>query len=377
MKKFVKLSLAAAVATAGLTTTASAVSLEEAIKGVDVTGQVRYRMEERNGTTATTDSDDQDVNIDVTVTVPVNDMVNFITNINIDNDSQGDDQAGLEAGTELETYFFQYKNDAVTAHLGTQAIPGRMTDAVVGAGIVGLYNTGAGITLGAASMYDTELAAVNENDDTITLIDGAMLNSVMIMGSIDAISYSAQYADLDKVGDAFNIKADVNLGAVSIGAEYTEKDYDNEFVDAFIAPAVNTENLEFSTFKAYASTKIENLSLKGTYATTGDDGSGSIDEGVETPAEFLLWQLGSAGKADMDVFAIDASYPLTDKISLRAAYADGDYDNDGTATDITETLGQVTYKMSKNLTTYVRYSEYEVGNAKEVSRGRLEVAYKF
>lgn len=39
MKKLVKLSLAAAVATAGLTTTASAVSLEEAIKGVDVSGQ--------------------------------------------------------------------------------------------------------------------------------------------------------------------------------------------------------------------------------------------------------------------------------------------------------------------------------------------------
>ena len=49
--KLVKLSLATIVAAGALSSVASAASLEEAIKNVDVSGYARYRFDSRNNTT--------------------------------------------------------------------------------------------------------------------------------------------------------------------------------------------------------------------------------------------------------------------------------------------------------------------------------------
>ncbi|MGE4455641.1 MAG: major outer membrane protein, partial [Arcobacteraceae bacterium] len=51
MQKFAKISLAAAVAVAGLSSVASAKPLEEAIKGVDATGYVTYQYNDRSSKT--------------------------------------------------------------------------------------------------------------------------------------------------------------------------------------------------------------------------------------------------------------------------------------------------------------------------------------
>jgi len=42
-----------------------------------------------------------------------------------------------------------------------------------------------------------------------------------------------------------------------------------------------------------------------------------------------------------------------------------------------EILGQVSYKMSKNLNTYFRYSELDMNTANDATRGRIEVKYSF
>ncbi len=52
--KLVKLSLAAIVAAGALTSVASAASLEEAIKNVEVTGYARYRFDSKSNTTGRT-----------------------------------------------------------------------------------------------------------------------------------------------------------------------------------------------------------------------------------------------------------------------------------------------------------------------------------
>ncbi|WP_421715918.1 porin [Arcobacter arenosus] len=353
MKKFAKMSLAAAIAVGGLTSTASAVDLEQAIKGVDISGQVRYRMEDNTGVFGGADQEDQDVNIDVTVKVPVNDNVNFIANANFDNDDQGDAGVAGAGAAVLDEYYFQYINGPVTAHLGAQVIPGRQTDGLIGEGLVGLYNAGA-FTIGAAGFYNSEATSQT-------------IYSVIAMGSIGPVSLLGQYTDAEDALDSYNLKADATFGPVTAGVEYSETDED-------------ANNLDLSTFKAYVSGSIDIVSATLAYVGTGDDGSGSIDHAVETPAEFLLWQMGSGnvitgltkGVADLDAWALDASVKVTDSISIRAAYGDGEAGN----TDLTETLGQVSYKMSKNLNTYIRYSQFEVGN-QENDRGRVEVKYTF
>lgn len=345
MKKFAKMSLVAAIALAGLTNV-QAGSLEEAIKGVDISGKVRYRIEEISN-----NQEDQDVNIDLTVKVPVNEMVTFVSHLNLDNDNQEATlltNQGNGTTVDLEHYYFQYANGPVTVLLGTQGIPGRQTDGLNASGIVGLYNAGA-FTVGAASFYNSDVTS-------------EMINSVIAMGSVGPVSFLGQYTDADDVLDAYNLKADATVGPAMIGVEYSEKDIDG----------VSNDN---STFKAYVSAKVAALSAKLTYAETGDNGGGSIDEAVETPAEYLLWQTFSGGKTDWNVWSIDASYAVTDKVSLRAAYAASEWDTANVDAD--EILGQVSYKMSSNLNTYIRYSEYDVDGATKVQRGRVEVQYTF
>ena len=347
MKKIAKLSLVAAIAVAGLTNV-NAASLEESIKGVDISGKVRYRMEEiSNG------QEDQDVNIDVKVVVPVNDKVSFVSNLNIDNDNQenafttagGDTANNADKTFNLDNYYFQYVNGAATVLLGTQDIPGRLTDAETGSGVVALYNMG-NFTVGAASMYNTAITS-------------EMLNSVIAMGTFGPVSLLGQYVDVDEVADAYNLKADGSFGPAKVGVEYSEVDQD-------------ANSLELSTAKAYVSAKLGIVSGTLSYAKTGDNGSGQLDASSETPSEYLLWQLGTSGNADMDLIAVDGSVAVTPKISLRGAYADAEIGN----TDVSEALGQVSYKMSNNLNTYVRYSNYDNGTA-EIQRARLEVKYTF
>ena len=338
MKKIAKLSLVAAMAVAGLSTTSSAADLQEAIKGVDISGKVRYRMEDASQNGAGTE--DQDVNIDVKIKVPVTDQITFITNANFDDDNQETQTAHSAAnaatnGTAsdssgtLDQYYFQYANGPVTALLGTQNIPGRLTDAEQGSGLVALYNTGA-FTVGAAAMYNSDVTS-------------EAIYSVIGMGNVGPVSLLGQYVDVDEAMKVYNLKADASIEMLKVGVEYSEKELDS---------GANAD--ERSTLKAYVSGSVGIVSAKLAYAKTGDNGTGSIDGAAETPAEWLLWQMGTKGNADMDVIALDASVKVSDKVSLRAAYADGEVGS----VDHEEILGQVSYKISKNLNSYLRYSEY-------------------
>ncbi len=375
MKKFAKMSLVAAVAVAGMTS-ASAADLAEAIKGVDVSGQFRLRYEDTATDTAGNNdngnANKSDVEIEINAKVPVNDMVTAVFKI----DNANDDTNNVDKGAvTIEDYYFQYVNGATTVNFGQQNIPGRMTDAAQGDGVVALYNAGA-FTVGAAG-FITQSASNTTTNSNVGPYEGYDLYSVIAMGNAGPVALLGQYADVPDLGNAYNVKADATVGPVMVGVEYSETDLDNS-------------SAEYDTFKAYVSGSIEALSAKLTYASTGKDGSGSYHAvasndyaaSAETPAEFLLWQLGSATKADLSIVALDASYALTDKVTLRAAYADGDMKESATEKqDLTEILGQVSYKMSSNLNTYFRISQYEVdyttGNDTEKVRGRVEVQYTF
>ncbi|MGM0519289.1 MAG: porin [Campylobacterota bacterium] len=386
MKKIAKLSLAAAVAVAGLTTTSSAASLEEAIQGVDVSGQFRYRYQERKVENNGDNRSNSDVEIEVGVKVPVNDNVTAV--FKIDNANDDGDTANTKAEIEIEDYYFQYNKDSLTVNAGQQNIPGRMTDGAQGDGLVALYSMG-NITLGAASFANH---TVNDDDKTDpdnpgigdTPFEDSGVNSVIAMGNVGPVSLLGQYAVVADTMDSYNLKADVTVDMITAGLEYTATELDSEANTAINGLRVtNLEKDDRDTFKAYVSGNMGIVSAKLSYAKTGDNGSGAIDsqidsEGLETPSEFLLWNLGTSNNADMDVIALDTSVAVTDKISLRAAYADGEIGN-GDGSDVNELLGQVTYKMSKNLTTYVRYATFD-NRAKdddEGNRGRVEVRYTF
>lgn len=350
MKKIAKLSLVAAVAVAGLTNV-NAASLEEAIKGVDVSGQFRLRVQDRKTDKAANDyKNETDVELEIGVKVPVTDTVTAVFKIDSNPNKSDSDKSKDEF--KIEDYYFSYAQDALTVNVGQQNIPGRMTDGAQGDGIVALYNLGA-VTLGAASFMNQSITTSND------------VNSVIAMANVGPVSLLGQYADVADVTKAYNLKADASIEMLKVGVEYTSQELDGGAATAD----------DRDTLKAHVSAKAGIVSGKVLYAATGDNGSGSIDGEAEAASEYLLWQVGTAGKKDMELFGFDASAKVTDKVSLRVAYVDGDY-MDGTKKDISETLGQVSYKVAKNLNTYVRYSVKEDNNV-DTNRGRVEIKYSF
>lgn len=349
MRKLAKLSLVAAVAIAGLTNV-NAASLEEAIKGVDVSGQFRFRAQEKSmgGT------EGSDVEIEVGVKVPVTENVTAV--FKIDNAGNKDDSNVAKDGVDIEDYYFSYNAGALTVNAGQQNIPGRLTDGAQGDGIVALYNLG-NFTVGAASFMNHNVSSGTQ---------GVMANSVIAMGTAGPVSLLGQYVDVEDTADSYNLKADASIEMVKVGAEYSETEVDGSSAD-------------YTTAKAYVGAKVGIVSATLSYAKTGDQGSGSLHavagtlgDSIETPAEALLWNVGTAQRADYDAFTIDASVAITPAVSLRAAYLSGEEGN----MDVTEALGQISYKVAKNLNTYVRYADVE-DKGSEYTRARVEVQYTF
>ncbi|WP_122893566.1 porin [Arcobacter peruensis] len=387
MKKIAKLSLVAAVAVAGLTNV-NAASLEEAIKGVDVSGQFRFRAQDKsdvvnNGVTTATAENGTDVEIEVGVKVPVTENVTAV--FKIDNAPNNGNNEPTTDALDVEDYYFSYNAGALTVNAGQQNIPGRITDGAQGDGLVALYNLG-NFTVGAAAFNNhdagtNDVAAVNFNINTDTGVtpattpaaavvgnSGKDLYSVIAMGTVGPVSLLGQYADVADTLNTYNLKADVAFQMVKVGAEYTESDVDGS-------------SAELSTAKAYVSGKVGIVSAKLSYAKTGSQGSGSLHSvaggaaaGLETPAEALLWNIGTSARAGYEAYTIDASVAVTPKISLRAAYSAGE--QGPTDLDVTEALGQISYKVAKNLTTYVRFADVE-DQGDEYTRGRVEARYSF
>jgi hypothetical protein len=360
MRKLAKLSLVAAVAVAGLTNV-NAASLEEAIKGVDVSGQFRFRAQDKsdtinNGVNTDSAENGTDVEIEVGVKVPVTENVTAV--FKIDNAPNNGNSEPTTDALDIEDYYFSYNSGALTVNAGQQNIPGRITDGAQGDGLVALYNLG-NFTVGAAAFNNHNAGAADDED----------LYSVIAMGTLGPVSLLAQYADVSDTLDTYNLKADASIEMVKVGAEYTETGVDGSSND-------------YATTKAYVGAKVGIVSATLSYAKTADQGSGSLHSvaggaaaGLETPAEALLWNIGTSGRADYDAFTIDASVAVTPAISLRAAYLDGEQGT-GANTDVKEALGQISYQVAKNLSTYVRFADVE-DQGNEYTRGRVEARYSF
>lgn len=378
MKKIAKLSLVAAVAVAGLSS-ANAASLEEAIKGVDVSGQFRFRAQDMsdkvNGATRTSANNGTDVEVEVGVKVPVTDTVTAVFKIDNAND---DTDNSTKANVQIEDYYFSYAQDALTVNFGQQNIPGRMTDGAQGDGVVALYNLGS-VTLGAAAFMTNSVGVSTAVQGLGLAANGVKsqdVYSVIAMGNVGPVSLLGQYATVTDILDAYNVKADASVGPAKLGVEYTESELDSKVANTLGLTATKDDR---STLKAYASAKMGIFSAKLVYAETGKNGSGSIDNqttaNTETPSELLLWNIGTANRADADMILVDASAAVTSKISLRAAHLTGEQGN-GANNEIKETLGQISYKVAKNLNTYIRYSDVE-DQGTDYTRGRVEVKYSF
>ena len=362
MKKIAKLSLVAAMAV----TAANAGSLEEAIKGVDVSGNFTFEYKDVNNDTATNkeSSQENEYDLELTAKVPVNDMVKAIIKIDVNDEESQDSGANSNKNVDVEDAYFQFTTNYATINVGQQNIPGPFTDGQQGTGIVALAPVG-----------PVTLAAGYFNNHTVSAVKDKNAMEVAALANIAGVNAEIWYAEVEDNIDVLNVKASGKVGPVSLMAQHTTLDPDGT-VKAASSDKKNKET------NLTASVNLDVVEVNAAYATTGKDNSWgvAIDRDSDATATWALEQLDVVTKADADVWSLGVNGNVTEKINLAADYAAGDYMNGTTKTDVEEILFTAKYQMSKNFKIRAFYSMYEeeaTTTTTDSTKGAVELKYSF
>lgn len=482
MKKIAKISLVAAVAVAGLTT-ANAQQLEQAIKGVEVSGSVVYRYNDSNSdindsgavttsggadkaaTSGTTSTSSNHYKAAMNLAAPVNDFVKLNSRFLVANGNgdfagdsksggglytQGDTTLGSDSNVDVElsqVYFGFTGIKNTTINAGKQGLTTPWTVATqidgqeqTGTGLLALSTLG-NVTLAGAYFNQTNLGT-SGNGLADTAIKYGLENNVgsqdvATVGTIVAagpVTLDAWYADMQETFDTYTLgaKTSTQLGSVKLGADarFTSLQIDRNLAEV-VYKAENSINSydTLDTSHNYTSNIHDDNSLakltltakagifdaKAAYGKTGKEGGlTALDNDAVTTMQG--WSVNTNGKANADFFQLVAGVDILPELNLSANYVNVDYTGADTVTknannNVTgwtktsveeEIYAQLLYKMSKNLTTYVRYGVYSKdssdhtgkrSNANDTvdvngntdsrddsiddTRGRIQVAYTF
>ena len=415
MKKIAKLSLVAAIAVAGLTT-ANAQPLEEAIKNVDVSGSVVYRYNDYdNNNTSGVDSDNNANNnykIGLNLSSKINEDVKLNTRFIVG----GSKDAGYatldtassdgQADVSLSNVYFGYTGiQNTTVNVGKQGLTTPWTVAIdsdnneqTGTGILALSTVGP-VTLAAAYFDQTNLDASTDaklgNGKALAgkLIGNESISTVGAIVAAGPVTLDAWFLDAQGKFDSYTVGAksalDLSGAKVGIDARFASLSLEkNTAVALNPGTTVDTTAENNSMAKLVLTGKAGIFDAKVAYAMTGKDGGlTALDNDATTT--LLGWNLTSNGKADADYWQVVAGVDILSNLNLSANYGNVKYitqANSTTDVEEEEIYAQLLYKMSKNLTTYVRYGTYTketsapnvatVDNNDDV-RGRLQVEYTF
>ncbi|WP_096027549.1 major outer membrane protein [Campylobacter lanienae] len=426
--KLVKLSLAAIVAAGALSSVASAASLEEAIKNVDVSGYARYRFDSKKTTTTTTNvvtgqrevkkntANAHRFTSDVNFKAALDDnffgvigfrydstdlsgeRANAKTNVGVDNDNLGVDNYGQTFN--VRQYYLGYTAGNTTIQAGRQVLGTFFTDDMVGTGIKVLNSDISGLTL-AAIAFDN-LQGTDGDMKTKDLFIGSNgsnehvydrnLYGVAAIGSYDPVSFQVWYAALDSVAQLYAL--DVTLGAnlggadLSLQAQYAGSSVwannvrtTQTVVPGVLGDVVELDDAQFLAVKAGA--KAFGFDGSVGYVNINTQGSGNSLISLEDQGGFI-----TAGedlldytliKADQSIYFVTAGYTFADKVRVGADYVGARYDNEGNSyTDAYEAVARVDYKYSKKLNFKTWYSYIDRDNDGEDAKHlRFEARYNF
>ncbi|WP_323590648.1 porin [Aliarcobacter butzleri] len=441
MRKISKLSLVAAVAVAGFST-ANAQPLEEAIKNVEVSGSVVYRYDnfnddkttfaekDANGKTVK-NHDNYDHNkykIGLNLSSKVNDYVKFNSRFIVaaENSEFADLDAhkGNDANPDVR---LSQANFAFTGIQNTTVIAGKQALSspwTVGIDMQGNENDGTGIlalttvgpvTAGAGYFNQTNLDKSGNINGTkyasqsidmsahpkykknislknVAGISGTALTAGEELGSRDLyiatlqadlspVKLEAWYVDIADTLDSYTLVASGDFkpsddSKIGVEARYVSLTLDN--------PANLDIEEDNSMYRLAVTGNLGIFNAKVSYTATDKDGGlTAFDQDAQNAT--LGWNLSSNGIADAKYWQGVLGVNILDNLNLSANYGNLKADESSNL-EAEEVFAQLTYKMSKNLTTYLRYGTYEekyddVNGDKEKfsdqNRGRIQVAYTF
>jgi len=366
--KLAKLSLAA-IMTVGALSTANAQPIEEAIKNVDFTGMLRYRLNQKE-IEGVKSSNSNDFDFLGKFTTPVTEDIKAVMAF-ASNSNAGVNQSGSSVGAlnvDLAKAFFVYNKDALTVKAGMQSIIHPIFDAGFngnkGTGVVAMYNAGP-VTLAGA--YFAGIGGAGAN----LLVADSDVATVAVMGSMGPVKAQLWYANIQDIvdGQVF-FQADASIEMVTITGQFIN----TKLNDAIVAPgAEDTGN--YYALKVGAKFAPVSFNL-GYTKNDKDQGAYSVaggDSAVIQPGWRLVYELENV--ADTESFFGDVTATFG-KFSVMGAYASAE----AGSTDYDELQAKVGYKVAKNLDTYVRYSTMDIDNGTtsiDSDYLRFEAKYSF
>jgi len=348
--KLAKLSLAA-IMTVGAMSAANATSLEEAIKGVDLSGYAHYRFHDASGSEAW-----NEIELRAQLKAPVQENIQFVTRFTADYATHTNATSG-SADPLIDRLFFNYtgfKNTTVT--LGRMYIGSPLDDAAaLGLKVVG--SPAAGWTLAGAYFNDSS-AVTNAIAAAAVIYSNEMFNARAWY-----INVAEENSNGNNGADLLFVEVSGDAGPVALKAQYAQKDADaNNYTD--------------KTIRLQASGKIGPATLRVGYTTNDDDGGAvTVDGSAEGDNDLIyggIYGLVQSDGADDESFFGEVKVS-SGKFGVKAgfvSYDDHDFDS--------QYYGQVDYAMTKKLSTYVRYGSADrAGGGDDKTLARFNATYKF
>ena len=408
--KLVKLSLVAALAAGALATSASAMPLEEAIKGVDVSGMTRIRYTAKNkkkDKAETTHGSKWNFKAVMNVKTTIDDNFFNVVSIRYNSTDAGnayiDDDGKKFSSTaddkknhkfEANQFFLGATFGNTTIQLGRQTIGAFFTDDMYGDGIKVLNTDVEGLVLAALFMDSLE------NDDNIGSLGAGEVNEkfvtdhnlygVAAIGSYDPISFQLWYASLEDVTNLFALELagdfavsdDVKLG---LKGQYAFSDFDGKFKTGLKNSTTPVDDGSFWAIEAsseffgvdFSAGYIDFSTKENVYSLNSFEDQGSFISPGEELLDYSLYN----GKNRY--YFITAGYTIPDSgVRLGVDWVDGSNKYKGTKKDQSEVVARVDYKYNEKLSFQTWYSHVDekvkgADNSDKTDTFRFQAKYSF
>ncbi|MFY4821083.1 major outer membrane protein, partial [Aliarcobacter butzleri] len=206
-----------------------------------------------------------------------------------------------------------------------------------------------------------------------------------LLADLSPVKLEAWYLDMSDVFDTYTLVASADFALSSNSKIGVEARYVSLTLDDSIARAAGIDK-DNEMYRLQVTGNVGIVNAKVGYTGTGKDGGlTALDQDAQNAT--LGWGLTSNGIADAEHWQGVLGVNILDNLNLSANYghlkgrSDVAINNSDRDYKAEELYGQLTYKMSKNLTTYLRYGtlEEKVTGDKvlDQDRGRLQVEYTF
>lgn len=404
--KLVKMSLAAIIAAGAMTTVASATPLEEAIKGVDVSGYLRYRYTNTHVDKLATDATHGFKSV-VTLKTPVQDNFQAVLTLGYSKEDGSGSDATTYVGDafNVKHFYGAYTVADTTFMFGKQAIGAYFTDDMKATGLKVVNTSVPGWTFAGiafdALQKDGDVALVNTavlaglanggvaagaaaGATVMNAITSENLYGVAAIGSLGPVSLQLWAASVVNIGNmyAIDVQPSFEVGGFKLGliGQFGMFDADSDLGALGITDGqlfILAGAMDFGTFNfsaGYANYEAD----EATFGNTKVAGVSTVtleDNGqFAKPGEQLLAYNNIVG--ENEGFFLTAGVKVAD-FNLGAEYITAEAAKfGGSEVDADEYVARASYKFNKNLT-FKSYYSYLDTNAVDSDKFRFEAKYSF